>query len=72
MNGTRKKQEFDADSNQKRSKLQVYEKQLETRDENIDRKVELLSKKERELTSSSGMFKEKIRLSSNGRKSSRR
>jgi ribonuclease Y len=45
----KKKQEFDADSNQKRSKQQAYEKQLESRDENIDRKVELLNKKEREL-----------------------
>ncbi len=45
----KKKQEFDADSNQRRNKLQQYEKQLENREENIDRKVELLNKKEREI-----------------------
>ncbi|MDE3059138.1 MAG: ribonuclease Y [Bacteroidota bacterium] len=45
----KKKQEFDADANQRRNKLQQYEKQLENREENIDRKVELLNKKEREL-----------------------
>jgi len=45
----RKKQEFDAEANSKRNKLQAYEKQLITREENIDRKVDLLSKKERTL-----------------------
>ncbi|HTR82013.1 MAG TPA: ribonuclease Y [Bacteroidota bacterium] len=45
----KKKQEFDAESNQKRNKMQSYEKQLSSREENIDRKVELLNKKEREL-----------------------
>jgi len=45
----KKKQEYDNESNQKRSKLQAYEKQLASREENIDRKVELLNKKEREL-----------------------
>jgi ribonuclease Y len=45
----KKKQEFDAESNQRRNKLQQYEKQLENREENIDRKVELLNKKEREI-----------------------
>ena len=45
----KKKQEYDNESNQKRSKLQAYEKQLTSREENIDRKVELLDKKEREL-----------------------
>jgi ribonuclease Y len=45
----KKKQEFDTESNSKRNKLQAYEKQLNTREENIDRKVELLGKKERTL-----------------------
>ncbi len=45
----RKKQEFDADTQSKRNKLQTYEKQLSAREENIDRKVELLNKKEKEL-----------------------
>ncbi|HLP16297.1 MAG TPA: ribonuclease Y [Bacteroidota bacterium] len=45
----KKKQEYDNDVNQKRNKLQAYEKQLHGREENIDRKVELLNKKEREV-----------------------
>ncbi|HTX18172.1 MAG TPA: ribonuclease Y [Bacteroidota bacterium] len=45
----KKKQEFDNEANQRRNKIQAYEKQLASREENIDRKVELLNKKEREL-----------------------
>ncbi len=45
----RKKHEFENDANQKRNKLQAYEKQLNSREENIDRKVELLNKKEKEV-----------------------
>ncbi len=48
----KKKQEFDAEISSKRNKLQAYEKQLSTREENIDRKVELLNKKERTLQAS--------------------
>ncbi len=43
-----KKKEFDADVQSKRNKLAAQEKGLEVREENIDRKVELLGKKERE------------------------
>ncbi len=43
-----KKKEFDNDIQGKRNKLSAQEKALETREENIDRKVELLGKKERE------------------------
>ncbi len=43
-----KKKEFDNDVQVKRNKLQAQEKALEVREENIDRKVELLGKKERE------------------------
>lgn len=43
-----KKKEFDTDVQNKRNKLQAQEKALEAREENIDRKVELLGKKERE------------------------
>lgn len=43
-----KKKEFDADVQSKRNKLSAQEKALELREENIDRKVELLGKKERE------------------------
>lgn len=45
----RKKHEFENEANQKRNKLQAYEKQLNAREENIDRKVELLNKKEKEV-----------------------
>lgn len=44
----KKKQEFEADANAKRNKLQGYERQLNGREENIERKVELVNKKERE------------------------
>ncbi len=44
-----KKKEFDSDVQSKRNKLQAQEKALEIREENIDRKVELLGKKEREM-----------------------
>lgn len=43
-----KKKDFDSDVQSKRNKLQAQEKALEVREENIDRKVELLGKKERE------------------------
>lgn len=43
-----KKKEFDGDIQSKRSKLLAQEKALDVREENIDRKVELLAKKERE------------------------
>lgn len=45
----KKKQDFDVDFNRKQNKLQAYEKQLNSREENIDRKVELLNKKEKSL-----------------------
>jgi len=44
----KKKREFEAEANAKRNKLQLYEKQLNAREENIERKVELVTKKERE------------------------
>jgi ribonuclease Y len=43
-----KKREFDTEVQSKRSKLQAQEKALENREHNIDRKVELLNRKERE------------------------
>jgi ribonucrease Y len=43
-----KKKEFDADVQAKRAKQQAQEKAIEVREENIDRKVDLLGKKERE------------------------
>jgi len=43
-----KKKDFDSDIQSKRTKLQAQEKAIDVREENIDRKVELLGKKERE------------------------
>jgi ribonuclease Y len=45
-----KKKEFDADVQSKKNKIASQEKGLEVREENIDRKVELLGRKEREQT----------------------
>jgi ribonuclease Y len=45
----KKKKEFDADIQSKRNKLQAFEKQLVGREENVDRKLDLLNKKEAAL-----------------------
>lgn len=45
----KKKQEFDHEMHQKRSKLQTYERQLTAREENLEKRVELLNKKDREI-----------------------
>lgn len=45
----KKKQEFDSEINQKRQKIQNYEKQLAIREENIEKKYELITKKEKDL-----------------------
>jgi len=47
----KKKKEFDSDIQSKRSKLQSFEKQLLSREENIDKKLDLLGKKERNVQS---------------------
>lgn len=47
----KKKHEFENEANQKRNKLQVFEKQLNGREENLDRKVDLLAKKEKDVQS---------------------
>ncbi len=57
----RKKQEFDAETQSRRNKLQANEKQLGSREENIDRKVELLNKKEREQNALRKDLDEKIK-----------
>lgn len=56
-----KKKEFDADVQSKRTKLQAQEKALEVREENIDRKVELLGKKEREQLNLKRSLEERAR-----------
>ncbi len=45
----KKKKEFDSEAQSRRNKLQVFEKQLESREENVDRKLDLLNKKEATL-----------------------
>jgi ribonucrease Y len=45
----KKKQEFDADISRQRNKLQTTEKQLSSREQNLDRKLELLLKKEKNV-----------------------
>jgi ribonuclease Y len=45
----RKKKEFDSETQSKRSKMQAYEKQLSNREENLERKLDLLTKKEATL-----------------------
>jgi len=44
----KKKQEFDGEVNQKRQKIQAYEKQLSVREDSIEKKYELITKKEKE------------------------
>ncbi len=45
----KKKQEYDHDVNSKRNNLQSFEKQLTNREDNLERKVELINKKDKEL-----------------------
>ena len=45
----KKKVEFDTEINQKRQKIGNLEKQLNTREENIEKKFDLVIKKEKEL-----------------------
>lgn len=47
----KKKKEFESEVQSKRNKLQAFEKQLISREENVDRKLDLLSKKESSLQS---------------------
>lgn len=44
----RKKQEFEQDAGSKRNKLQAFEKQLAGREDNLERKVELINRKDKE------------------------
>lgn len=45
----KKKKEHESEVQSKRSKLQVFEKQLLSREENVDRKLDLLNKKEKSV-----------------------
>ncbi len=57
----KKKQEYDQEVNGKRSNLQSFEKQLASREDNLERKVELVSKKEKELQSARQQHDERSR-----------
>jgi ribonuclease Y len=57
----KKKQEFEQESNSKRSKLQAFEKQLASREDNLERKVELVNKKEKELANHKRVLDEKTK-----------
>jgi len=57
----KKKQEFEQESNSKRSKLQAFEKQLASREDNLERKVELVNKKEKELVNHKRVLDEKTK-----------
>ncbi len=59
----RRKQEFEKDSGSKRNKLQSYEAQLSTREENLERKVELLNHKDKELVQAKRDLDERLRQS---------
>lgn len=57
----RKKQEFEQDATGKRNKLQVFEKQLMGREDNLERKVELMNRKEKELNSARHQVEDRLK-----------
>src|ERR1041384_540107 len=58
----KKKQQFDQEANAKRGKIQAFEKQLADREENLERKVELFNKKEKDLNSLKGSSLDRLRI----------
>ncbi|MBI5476318.1 MAG: ribonuclease Y [Ignavibacteriales bacterium] len=57
----RKKQEYEQEVNSRRSKLQSFEKQLDGREDNLERRVELVNKKEKEIATVKKTYEEKIK-----------
>ncbi len=57
----KKKQEFEHEANQKRSKIQSFEKQLQAREDNLERKVELLNKKEKDVHETKHQLDERLK-----------
>ena len=57
----KKKQQFEQEANAKRSKHQAFEKQLADREENLERKVEMFSKKEKEIGALKGSLEERLK-----------
>ncbi|MBI3195227.1 MAG: ribonuclease Y [Ignavibacteriae bacterium] len=58
----KKKQEAEQDINQKRNKQQAFERQLDAREENLERRVELMDKKEKDLNNLRREIEEKAKL----------
>lgn len=58
----KKKQEFETESTAKRNTHQSFEKQLQGREDNLERRVELLNRKEKDLLSSKKSLDDKMRL----------
>jgi len=57
----KKKQEFEQEMHTRRGKLQAFEKQLANREDNLERKVELINKKEKELQNYKRSLEEKMK-----------
>ncbi|MBA4311303.1 MAG: ribonuclease Y [Chlorobiaceae bacterium] len=57
----KKKQEHEHEASLRRNKLQSFEKQLESREENLERKVELVNKKEKEISGIKRTYDDKIK-----------
>jgi ribonuclease Y len=57
----RKKHEIEQEANSKKNKLQAFEKQLASREDNLERKVELINKKEREINNLRAQLDEKVK-----------
>jgi ribonucrease Y len=57
----KKKQEFEHEVNVKRSKQQAFEKQLGSREETLERRVELMNRKEKELNGLRKELEEKLK-----------
>jgi ribonucrease Y len=58
----KKKQEFDNEVNNKRNKLLAHEKQLNQREENFDKKVDVINKKEQEQNTLKRELENKTKL----------
>jgi ribonuclease Y len=57
----KKKQEHEHESNSRRNKLQSFEKQLESREDTLERRVELVNKKEKDIIGIKRTFDDKIK-----------
>lgn len=58
---SKKKQDFEKDVHAKKNKLQSFEKQLTIREENLERKVDVINRKERDVAQLRRDMEEKLR-----------